>query len=241
MSRDFKGGEGSRDPIVPVAGDKQREALKFCVDSILSDQAFQFSPALLRRLTTQNWYHWGSDSMFFRGGMDYPIYSRILGIQRIVLNQCFNGGVLSRLQNQELKADASASPLRVAEVFKTLTDGIWSELNPGPDGNPTASTCSTIRRNLQREHLRRLCTLVLGARRSGLEELYGYVVFLGDSGSAPADARSLARLHLQDLGQRIDRKLELKDKLDDALRAHLAECRERITKVLEASFNANEP
>ena len=44
ISRDFKGGEGSHDPIVPVSGAKQREALQFLVDNILSDEAFEFSP-----------------------------------------------------------------------------------------------------------------------------------------------------------------------------------------------------
>ncbi len=61
VSRDFKGGEKSRDPVVPVTGEKQREALQFLTENILSDKAFQFSPALLRRLTTEYWYHWGSD------------------------------------------------------------------------------------------------------------------------------------------------------------------------------------
>jgi hypothetical protein len=64
VTRDRKGGKGSRDPIVPTPGDKQREALKFVSDEILSDRAFKFSPALLRRITKEQWYHWGSDSMY---------------------------------------------------------------------------------------------------------------------------------------------------------------------------------
>jgi hypothetical protein len=98
VSRDRKGGQGSRDPIIPTPGDKQREALKFVSDEILSDRAFKFSPVLLRRITKEQWYHWGSDSMFSGGGIDYPINDRILGIQKIVLNQCFDSGVLTRLQ-----------------------------------------------------------------------------------------------------------------------------------------------
>ncbi len=239
VSRDFKGGEKSRDPVVPIAGSKQREALKLLVDKILSDDAFKFSPSLLRRLTSEHWYHWASD--FGTGtGPGYPIYDRVLAMQRIVLNQCFNGTVLSRIQNQALQADEGANPLRIDEIFRTLSDGIWSEIQSGTDSKNVA--VSTIRRNLQREHLRRLCTIVLGTRRSGLDELYGYVSFSGGSSSVPADARSLARLHLEEIARRINQKLALTDaKIDDTTRAHLGECRQRIAKVLESSYNANEP
>jgi hypothetical protein len=121
------------------------------------------------------------------------------------------------------------------EIFSTLTESIWSELNGG-------STCySTIRRNLQREHLRRLMTMVVGTRRSPLEELYGYIIIIGNSGTVPADARSLARLHLTDLSSRIAKVLENKSgTLDDATRAHLLECKQRIAKTLEASYTSND-
>lgn len=234
VSRDFKGGQGSRDPVVPVPGDKQREALEFLTEHILSDKAFQFSPALLRRLTTEYWYHWGSDS-FGSGGVDYPIYTRILALQRIVLNQCFSPRILSRIQNQELQADPKSKPLKLEEIFTTLTEGIWSELN----GNATCY--STVRRNLQREHLRRLMTMVVGNRRSSLEDVYGYVIILSGSGTVPADAKSLARMHLADIGARIGKVLENKSGLlDDATRAHLIECQQRIHKILDSSYTASE-
>ncbi|MBI4663372.1 MAG: zinc-dependent metalloprotease [Verrucomicrobia bacterium] len=240
FSRDFKGGEKSRDPIVPIAGSRQREALKLLVDKILTDQAFKFSPSLLRRLTTEHWYHWGSDSFSFGGGITYPIYDRILALQRIVLSQCFDGGVLSRIMNQELQADEGANPIKVSEIFRAITDGVWSELATGSDAKDVS--LSTVRRNLQREHLRRLANMVLGSRRSPLEDLYGYVIILGGSSSVPADAKSLARMHLREIGDRIDKKLSLADlKIDDTSRAHLIECRQRIAKVLESSYTANEP
>lgn len=240
FSRDFKGGEKSRDPIVPISGSKQREALKLLVDKILGDRAFKFSPSLLRRLTTEHWYHWGSDSFYSGGGITYPVYDHILGLQRIVLNQCFNGSVLSRIQNQELQVDDGANPIRISEIFRSITDGVWSELTSGSDSREVS--LSTIRRNLQREHLRRLSTMVLGNRRSPLEDLYGYVIFIGGSSAVPADAKSLARMHLKEISDRIDKKMNLSDlKIDDTSRAHLIECRQRIGKVLESSYTANEP
>jgi Met-zincin/Domain of unknown function (DUF5117) len=234
ISRDFKGGEGCHDPITPVPGDKQREALDFVSKNILSGDAFHFSPTLLRRITTDNWYHWGNESMFYGGSVDFPVHERVLAIQRIVLNRCFDPEVLSRLENQELQSDPKNKPLKVAEVFQTLTDAIWGQPTSGKD-----PAVAAMHRNLQREYLDRLCRLVLGDRHSSLDAMYGYVVFLGNSGSSPADARSLARLHLQRIQEKIDRAVS--SSLEDTVRAHLVECQQRIKKVLDASFMASEP
>ena len=51
------------------------------------------------------------------------------------------------------------------EVFSALTDSIWKEL-PAADGDAkTKVAISTIRRNLQREHVARLVRMVLGPKR----------------------------------------------------------------------------
>jgi hypothetical protein len=245
VSRDHKGDKSAHDPIVPIPGSKQRDSLSFLVDQILSDKAFHFSPALLRRLATEKWYHWGSDGLFSGGGVDYPVHQEILGIQRIVLGQCLAADTLSRLQNQELEAGPGASPLKMSEVFRSLSDGIWSELaaNSSSDGKGANLTLSTIRRNLQREHLARLCTMVLGNRRNQFGDNVLYLILLGREGNAyPADARSLARLHLKEISGRIGKVLDQKDlTIDDTTRAHLEECRHRIGKVLDANIDANEP
>ena len=237
VTRDFRGPKDSRDPIMPIPGDKQREALKTLTENILSDKAFSFSPSLLRRLKGERWYHWGSE--FLSGGsVDFPVYNRILAIQRIVLNQCFDPNILSRIQTQELQSDEGKKPLTMAEVFRTLTDGIWTEVPA--DGKAEKVNCSVIRRNLQRDHVRRLCTMVLGAPRSGAGDAYGYVVFLGNS-NVPADAKSLARLHLTEINDRIKSSLDNKEaKMDDSTKAHLVECRQRINKVLESSYTSND-
>jgi hypothetical protein len=245
VSRDHKGSKGAHDPVTPVKGAKQREALTFVTEQILSDKAFKFSPTLLRRLAAERWYHWGNESLFSGGAADFPINQRILAIQKIVLNQCFDSGVLSRLQNQELQVDPAGEPLKMAEVFKVLTEGIWSELAAPAEkgeGKGREVTLSTIRRNLQREHLRRLCTMVLGNRRSPYEDMFVFISFSGGGGSVPADARSLARFHLKEIGNRIGKALDEKGvTIDDTTRAHLEECRHKIGKVLEAGIEANEP
>jgi hypothetical protein len=238
VHRDHKGDKGARDPVVPIAGAKQRECLKFLVEGILSDKAFRFSPALLRRLATEKWGDWG-EFPSRDGGVNFPVLDRVLAIQKIALGRCLSPQVLSRLQDQELQADPGADPLRMDEVFRALTDGIWSELSAKDDDRKL--TLSTIRRNLQREHLRRLGTMVLGEPRTQAFDLFPFVVFTG-GGPPPADARALARLHLKQIGERIAKVLEAKDlTIDDTTRAHLEECRQRIAKVLDASLDAREP
>jgi hypothetical protein len=241
VARDHKG-KGARDPVVPIAAVKQREALTFLIDQILSDRAFKFSPALLRRLATEKWSDWGSGGLYAGSAVDYPVNEEVLGIQKIVLRQCLSSDVLSRLENQELQVDAGADALRPAEVFRALTDGVWSELTkPAIGEGKKAFALSTVRRNLQREHLRRLGLIAIGNRQTPFEDIFGFVLFLG-GGSYPADARSLARMHLKEINTRIGKLLDQKElTVDDTTRAHLEECRFRIGKVLDASLQSAEP
>lgn len=233
VTRAHKGDKGATDPIVPVPGSTQREALSFLARSILDDDAFDFSPELLRKLTTERWYHWGEEG-FPASGPDVPINERVLAIQEIALDHCLSGDVLARLQDQQYQAADGDEPLTVAEVFRSLTDAVWSELSPDAD-DPVAT--STIRRNLQRAHLKRLATMVLGEQESPYADLYSYVYFYGMT-PVPADARSLARLHLKEIRGLIDAGLNREGKPDDATLAHLEECRDRIAKVLDASIEA---
>src|SRR5262249_23927097 len=103
-----------------------------------------------------------------------------------------------------------------------LTEGTYSDL---PNGEKSASAKSSVmRRNLQREYQKRLTELVLRG------------------GGAPADARSLARLHLREIAKRIDQALgEKHSTTDDTGRAHLEESKEQIAKVLSASFQVSQP
>ena len=236
VSRHHKGDKNGLDPIAPIPGDKQRACLKYLVEEILSDKAFRFSPALLRRLGAERWYHWGHEGS---SAVDYPLLERVLDVQRIVLVHCLSPSTLSRLQNQELQTEPGSNPLRMEEVFRALTDGIWSELAIPAEAKDAKVGLSALRRNLQREHLRRLGGIVLGGSgRGAAGDLFLYVSFDG-VGDAPADARALARLHLRQIRDRITAALQAKDlTMDDTTRAHLEDCRERITKILDAPLNA---
>ena len=236
MHRDHRGDPKGRDPFVPVKGGKQREALKFLQDHILNDKPFQFTPELLRKLAADRWRHWGNERMAFTG-VEFPLYERILAIQRVVLEHAFDPDVLSRIQNNALKTEKGDEPLTMAEVFRSITDGIWNEPK---DSDKNGNGSSIIRRNLQREHVKRLTSLVLGRRPSvGLASFDD--LFAMSIKPSPPDARSLARMHLKDIAGKIDSRLKSPyNGLDDTTRAHLDECHERIAKVLNASMQVNE-
>jgi hypothetical protein len=247
MHRDHRGDPSGRDPFVPVPSAKQRQALQFLQEHFLTDQAFQFSPELLRKLAADRWMHWGNERVLYTD-VEYPLHERVLQIQQIVLDHLFDSDVLARIQNNSLKCAKDEEPLTIAEVFRCLTDGIWREFPPaaehkeGKEKNHRITT-SIVRRNLQREHLKKLIRLVLGEKSPESSGNFLIILFGGGSATAvPSDARSLARMHLRDINRRIEATLSNRQTVvDDTTRAHLEACQERIAKVLNASVQINEP
>ena len=214
ISRDHKGDKDARDPIVPIAGEKQR-ALAFLVPTnVLSDKSFQFSPALLRRLSKEHGtWAWARQSLRRVGRR--PGQRPGPGDPEDRPPHCLSPSVLTRLQNQELQSDPNRGQapgrrrgLPVADR-RDLRRAERPGRRPGARcGKPRPVTCSTIRRNLQREYLRRLSTdrprLVPGLRRRlPLRDLLPAEAV----GSYPADARALAPVHLKEIGEKISKVL----------------------------------
>jgi hypothetical protein len=237
-NRDHKGDPNSRPPFDPIPLAKQREAMTLVAEHVLSDKAFKFSPDLLKRLAPEYWDHWGA----FRGGDDYSLYDELSWIQRIVLSRFLDPAVLSRIQNVELHAAADQEVLKLPEVFTALSTAIWSEL-PAADAAASAGKLeiSTLRRNLQREHFKRLAQMVLGPKQSGssFSDFFFIGFYMPDP---PADARSLARHHLREIDKRIAAALGNGSLTKDSYsQAHLEELHDQATKVLAAALEANEP
>jgi hypothetical protein len=161
--RDKKGDPNGRSPIEVVGADTQRDALAFVIENTFYDKAFGVNSELLQHMTVDKW--WDSTSMgsIFQDPT-FPIHDRIMGIQASGLTMVMNPYTLQRVLDNEVFVPAEADALTLPEVLDSVTDAIWTEVMEGPtNGRFTARNpmVSSLRRNLQQEHLERLIDLTM--------------------------------------------------------------------------------
>ncbi len=210
-SRDHLGDPNGRPPVTTVSAEQQRAALAFIAESGFGEKAYRFRPRLLTLLGPDRWMHWGS-SASAAGRVDFPVHDWAVTHQGSLLNQLLEPAVLARMRDAELRATAGQPTVGIPELFATLTDAIWAEVDPGSPRN-----IGSVRRDLQRLHLNALIRMVV-APASG----------------TPEDARTLARATLGELGARFDRLPDnQRSALDAYTRAHLLDSRERIAQALD--------
>ena len=182
-------------------------------------------------MASDRWSHWGNDRGIMQS-VDYPIHDRVLNIQRIVLNHLLDPAVLARKVQSEqfaLKADKDdKQALTVAEIFRSLTDSVWSDTATTEKEGKKTLTSSIIPGGICNVNIFEICPA----------SCWVHV--------RPVHRRTRAevwrRMHLREIGKRVDKLLTDKQLvLDDTTRAHLEECQERISKILNASMQANEP
>ncbi|HMO87178.1 MAG TPA: hypothetical protein PKC18_19895, partial [Lacipirellulaceae bacterium] len=135
-----------------------------------------------------------------------PYYSYVQSVQNIALSELLGYPERMRLiEDNEAMSGKDDKPLRVGEVFRTLTDAVWSDVADArkaaakqteDDDEAVQVELSKVRRNLQRLHLRRLLSIMMGPR--SLSGSASYAVFAVSS-PYPSEARSLARLHVKEI------------------------------------------
>jgi hypothetical protein len=115
--------------------------------------------------------------------------------------------------------------MTAAELIERTTKAVFAEVDTIKDGQFTnrKPAISSLRRNLQRSHLRRLSNLALG------------------KSAAPEDCQTVAYADLSALQGRIETLLKSNAKLDTYSRAHLMESASRIQKVLDARITVATP
>lgn len=220
VNRDKKGDPKERLPIEVVPAETQREALDFVLESTFRDDAYALSPELLARLTKDFFGGFGGDPA-------WPVHDRILSMQSSALTQLMNATTLRRVYDNEFRTPKDQDAFTLPELLDSITAEIWSELDEDLDGEYSAREpmISSLRRNLQREHLERLIDLTLP----------------GNGSSAAYKAISnLCIMELGDLRKSIDDVLESADSLDAYSKAHLLEASTRIEKALDAVYIYNQ-
>lgn len=222
VNRAHKGDENAQAPFVVVDPAKQREALSLLEEQVFSDKPFQFPPDLYNYLASSRWSHWGS-SIPLR--TEYPVHEVISMWQDRILQQLLSPLTLERLHDSELYLPADHDALTAPELLDRLTKSIFTEIDKMPEGEYTnrKPAISSLRRNLQRDYLKRLAALSMG--KTG----------------APEDCQTVAYAQLSSLEGRINSVLKSNTKLDAYSRAHLEETASRIHKVLEAHLSLAGP
>ncbi len=229
VNRDHKGDKNGRTPVSVVPVEQQRAALKFVIENTFRDEAFGLTPDIVNHMTVEKWLDGVNYYSLLREEPTWPVHDRIMAIQAATLSRILNPTTLRRIFDNELRVPSDKDALTLPELLKTITTEIWKELDtpPGKKYTVRIPMISSLRRNLQREHLKRMIDLMLPG--NGINESIKPV-------------SNLATLQLRNIQAKIEKILKSsKDKLDDYTLAHLTEAGEIIRKSLNSEYiyNAN--
>ncbi len=139
-----------------------------------------------------------------------------------------NATTLRRVYDNEFRVPADQDTLTLPELLNAVRDEIWTELDAKPEGEFSARKpmISSLRRNLQREHMERMIDLTLPS--SGNSAAYKAI-------------SNLSVKQLRDLKEKIDQSLKTNSKhMDPYTEAHLSEASHRIEKALDADYIYNQ-
>lgn len=221
VHNDHKGDPNGRTPLVPVPAADQRAALDFVIENAFFDEAFGLTPELLQHMTISK--HGGDWTDY--DDSTWPIHDRIAGIQSSAMTQIMNPTTLRRIYDNELLVPADEDALTLPEVMEKVAGAVWAELESAPSGSHTERSpmISSLRRELQAEHIERLIDLSMG----------------GGYGAAAKPIAQLASAQLRNLQGHIDSALESDGKMDAYTSAHLHDASRHIAAALDAGYSIN--
>ena len=206
LSRARVGDAGAHAALAPVPRDVEKRAYDILDAYLLSDRAWQFSPATLNRLTYTEYMPFANFGYAPLPRHDVPVVELVARLQNGVLGYMYSPLVLQRLADLPTKARPGAT-MTLADLFSWTQTAVFHDLNaPG----------SQIRRNLQRRYARLLGTLVTAP-----------------SAGTPLDAQALARYELVALDGSVTHALAGRS-LDLQTRAHLTGIRVDVRRALSA-------
>jgi len=205
--RDFAGTPNL--PLTPVAIEKQRAALELIATGIFAADSFRFRPEFLRSMGIDYLDIGIGDRRATSVSPDFSLRSRVVALQAGVLGQLLSDAVLARLLDSGIKVSTADQALTLDELFAALRASIWSELKSG-DSIPGP------RRDLQREHLRRIVTAL--TRPAPTTPSDAVALFRKEARLLSAQTRAAAGSGARDASTRAH-LLEAAGTLDEALKA----------------------
>jgi hypothetical protein len=195
---------GSGKPaFTPVEPAKQRAALKALATGLFSAESFKFGPELMANVAV--------DYNEWERGTPVGLPTAVTRLQLVALDRLMGVPTATRLLElpNYLSATERKGAISLHEVYATLQGSIWSELKSGAE-------IDRQRRSLQREHLKRVVTLLTKAS------------------PLPADALSLVRWNATQLQNEL-RAAQGKGSVDN--RAHLADSLSTLNEALRATMS----
>ena len=203
---------GSKNAVFePVSAAKQKEALALITKDFFGTDSFKFKPEFIARLATDRFERTMSD-----GSMQTSVALLVAGVQKGILDHVYSPAVATRLAEVGMKVNDPKETLGLSDVYDTIQEAIWSEAKTGQE-------TSLIRRNLQREQLRRMTD-----------------VLVKPAGPWPADARSIMRENARQLAGTLEKVLA-KPSLSKTTRAHYADALDSLNVTLKASVQRASP
>lgn len=219
VNRVKKGDANTGDPIVPVAIDQQRAALKFIMENAFRDDAYGLTPELVNKMTLEKWEN---DPRTMMADSTPSINDMIAGTQSTALTLLLNPGTLGRIYDNEQRIAAGEAAFTLPELMGALSGEIYSEVAPSSLGSddPRKPVISNYRRNLQADYTDRLIAVATG--KAGL----------------PRVARQLSQQELRGLKVRLDATVSkaTEGNCDPYTRAHLVDLQARVNAALDAKI-----
>jgi len=196
-------GTTARPALKPVDPAKQRDALQFLANGLFSADSFRFKPELLSSLTV-DYNEWD------RGGPP-DITAATVRVQLAALDRLMSPGTANRLLDLPayVPVPQRKNLISLNEVYETVQRAVWSELSGGGE-------IDRVRRNLQREHMKRLQSLLTRG-----------------SAAMPPDALSLLRYNASRLEEQLRTAIARSGRSVET-RAHLAESLGTLSEALRA-------
>ena len=140
--------------------------------------------------------------------LDFPLHSIVGGVQKLALSRLFDYKIHTRIIDNKLKSQ-SEDIFELDYLFNEISSSIWEELD-------AKENISSFRRQLQTMHINYLTK-----------------VYLDENNKFPYDSKSLSRLHLGNISNKIDYVLNDQKNLDDYTVAHLLKSADIINEILD--------
>jgi hypothetical protein len=208
--------------VTPVPAAQQRQALALILGEVFASNSFKFDPRIMARLGVDNFER---QSPGRGSGVDFSVAGRAGSVQRAALDGLMSDGLASRLADAEAKVSDPRALLSYAEVQERLSAAVWSELG-------SRAEIDSLRRTLQREHLRRLAGALVRASSPAAPNSSAAGLNSGTP-PAPADTRPVYRQTALALQAQLQRAVAAPGQ-SATQRAHLSDALATLSEALKA-------